>query len=495
MSMPRNLCKLYSADQVRELDRIAIQDFGIPGLTLMQRAGKVTFDKMLDSFPESKSVCVLCGTGNNGGDGYVIATLAIEAGLKTTLVQLGDINTIKGDALLAKESFIKAGGIPLAFDETLLKADIIVDAILGTGLTRNVRDDWLSIFDTVNKYPAKKIAVDIPSGLSSDTGNVLGACIKADLTVTYIGLKCGLFTGQARDQVGQLVFDELAVPAAVYEKLSRKSNKSLIPYSFITDTIKPRSRCSHKGNFGSVLLIGGGPGMSGAIRLAAEACLRSGAGLVHLATNPSHAHYINATRPEMMVRGIEKPKDMDELLTKANTIVLGPGLGKSKWARDLFTHAMNASQPIIMDADALNILSENPTKKDNWILTPHPKEASRLLKTTVQEIESDRFAKIEKMQQKYGGVCILKGAGSLINNGSETLVCTAGNPGMSSGGMGDVLSGIIGALVAQGLDLFAAATMGVELHAQAADLAAEKGEIGMLASDLFPHLRALLNSK
>jgi len=330
--MPHNL---YSADQVRELDRIAIHDFGIPGFTLMQRAAKVTFDAILENYTElennsdSKSICVLCGTGNNGGDGYVIATLAINSGLKTNLIQLGGIDTIKGDALLAKDAFIKAGGIPSAFDETLLKTDIIVDAILGTGLTRNVRDDWLNIFNAVNNSPAKKVAVDIPSGLCSDTGNVLGACIKADLTVTYIGLKCGLFTGQARDQVGKLVFNDLEVPALVYEKLSTKSNKSLIPQNLILDNFKPRASCSHKGHFGSVLLIGGGPGMSGAIRLAAEACLRSGAGLVHVATHPSHAQLINATRPELMVKGIEKPKDLNTLLNKVNTIVLGPGLGKS----------------------------------------------------------------------------------------------------------------------------------------------------------------------
>ncbi|WP_299870734.1 NAD(P)H-hydrate dehydratase [uncultured Cocleimonas sp.] len=501
MSKPRNLSTLstlstlYRADQTRELDRIAIQDFGISGFTLMQRAAQATFDAMLNSYPDCKSVCVLSGAGNNGGDGYVIATLAIKAGLKTTLIQQGDINAIQGDALLAKDAFTKAGGISTKFDETLLNADVIVDAILGTGLTRNVKDDWLHIFDVVNQSSAKKVAVDIPSGLSSDTGQILGACIKADLTVTYIGLKRGLFTGQARGQVGQLIFNDLGVPTSVYEQLSKKSNTYLIPQNIITNTIKPRPRCSHKGNFGSVLLIGGGEGMSGAIRLAAEACLRSGAGLVHVATHPSHAHYINATRPEMMVKGVEEPHELDELLAKVNTIVLGPGLGKSQWARDLFTYVVNSNHPMIIDADALNLLSETPIKKDNWILTPHPKEASRLLNITAKEIESDRYSNIEKMQQKYGGVSILKGAGSLINNGSETFVCTNGNPGMSSGGMGDVLSGIIGALVAQGIDIFDAATIGVELHAQAADLAAENGEIGMLASDLFPHLRTLLNNK
>jgi NAD(P)H-hydrate epimerase len=501
MSKPRNLSTsstlspLYRADQTRELDRIAIQDFGIPGFTLMQRAAQATFDAILNSYPDCKSVCVLCGAGNNGGDGYVIAMLAIKAGLKTTLIQLGDVNAIQGDALLAKDAFTKAGGISAKFEETLLNADVIVDAILGTGLTRNVKDDWIGFFDAVNQSSAKKVAVDIPSGLSSDTGQILGACIKADLTVTYIGLKRGLFTGQARDQVGQLIFDDLGVPTSVYEQLSTKSNTHLIPENIITNTIKPRPRCSHKGNFGSVLLIGGSEGMSGAIRLAAEACLRSGAGLVHVATHPSHAHYINATRPEMMVKGVEDPQELDELLAKATTIVLGPGLGKSPWARQLFTHAINASQPIIMDADALNLLSEQPIKKDNWILTPHPKETSRLLQTTTKEIESDRFSSSKKMHCKYGGAIILKGAGTLISNGSETFVCTHGNPGMSSGGMGDVLSGIIGALVAQGLDIFDAATVGVELHAHAADLAAENGEIGMLASDLFPHLRALLNNK
>ncbi len=490
-----NLSTLYSTEQVRELDQIAINNQGIPGFTLMQRAGQATFNAMLDSYPESTSVCVLCGTGNNGGDGYVIATLAIKAGLKTTLIQLGDIHSIQGDALLAKDAFIKAGGAPLTFDKDLLTADIIVDAILGTGLTRNVKNEWLDIFKAVNQSPAKKIAVDMPSGLCSDTGTILGACIKADKTVTYIGLKCGLFTGQAREQVGQLIFNDLDVPTSVYKQLSTQSNRYLIPKTIIHDNVLPRPRCSHKGDFGSVLLIGGDVGMSGAIRLAAEACLRSGAGLVHVATHPSHARYINATRPEIMVQGIERPQALDKLLSKVNTIVLGPGLGKSTWGRNLFAHIITTQQPLVMDADALNILSENPIKKDNWILTPHPKEASRLLNTTTHKVESDRYAAVEKMSHKYGGACILKGAGSLINNGTETFVCTAGNPGMSSGGMGDVLSGIIGALIAQGLKLSDAAITGVELHAQAADLAAKNGEIGMLASDLFPHLRALLNNK
>jgi len=492
MSLP---LKLYTADQVRKLDRIAIDEFNIPGFTLMQRAGQATFKQMIDSYPDTQSLCVVCGSGNNGGDGYVIATLAKKAGLTVSVIQMGEADSIKGDALLARESFLKLGVKTSPFKIDLLDVDIIFDAIFGTGLTRDITGDWAVAINAINQSPAKKVAVDIPSGLCADTGRILGTCIKADLTVTYIGLKSGLFTGQARDYTGAIGFDGLQVPDAVYNALSPAPSRELIPEDIIHQTLKPRSRSSHKGDFGNVLLIGGAQGMSGAIRLAAEASLRCGAGLVNVATHPAHAKYININRPEIMAHGIEQKTDLKPLLEKANVVAVGPGLGTSEWAQDLLTLTLNSKKPMVVDADALNLLAIQSVKnRDNWILTPHPKEGARLLaQPSSKEIELVRYRSIEKIQQKYGGVCVLKGAGSLVNNGMKTVVCSAGNPGMSSGGMGDVLCGVIAALLAQGLSLFDAAATGTYIHAKAADIAAVDGERGMLASDLFPHLRALVN--
>ncbi len=496
MTLPLSL---YTANQVRELDRIAIEEFNIPGFKLMQRAAQATFEQILDGYPHTQSLCVICGTGNNGGDGYVIATLAINAGLKVTVIQLGDVKSISGDALLAREAYLEVGGKASVFNKALLQSDIIVDAIFGTGLTRKVSGNWATAINAINQSSAKKIAVDIPSGLCSDTGVVMGSCVEADLTVTYIGFKCGLFTGQARDFVGELKFSDLQVPAAVYQKLNSPSFKEIIPDTIIQENLKRRSRCSHKGHFGNVLLIGGASGMTGAIRLAAEGSLRSGAGLVNVATHPSHADYLNSSRPEIMVHAVLQTSALEPLLEKASVIAIGPGLGTSDWAKELLLFALRSDKPTVIDADALNLISESQNatllKHDNCVLTPHPKEASRLLGLSTIEIEADRYLSVEKIAQKWGGVCVLKGAGSLICDGNKTVVCTAGNPGMASGGMGDVLSGIIAALLSQGLSLFDAAATGTYIHAKAADFSAKNGERGMLASDLFPYIRMLVNNK
>lgn len=510
MNLPPDL---YTANQVRELDRIAINDFAIAGFTLMKRAGQVTFDIMLQTYPDIKSICVVCGSGNNGGDGYVIATLAIEFGLNVNLIQLGNKDSIKDDALLARKAYLQLGAIEHEYAIKQLKVDIIVDAIFGTGLSRDITGRWAKVINSINNQTAKVVAVDIPSGLNADTGRIQGAAIKADIAVTYIGLKAGLFTGQARDYCKKIYFDDLQIPLGVYKHLGEKTNTHLIPDNYLQNTlkhsIKPRLKCSHKGHFGHVLFVGGAAGMSGAIRLAAEASLRTGAGLVSIATDPTHANIINLSRPELMVAGIEQADALQPLIDKASVLVIGPGLGQSDWAKALFNKVLESEKPKVLDADALNLLSTLPNKNsphNNWILTPHPKEAARLLGVSTQEVENDRYRSIKKIVKKWGGGCILKGAGSLvsgdISNGMSNQVtirvCTAGNPGMASGGMGDVLSGIVATLLAQRaknsclLDILSAAT---QLHAQAADLAAQEGERGLLASDLFPHIRALMNPR
>ncbi len=259
--------------------------------------------------------------------------------------------------------------------------------------------------------------------------------------------------------------------------------------------LKPRQQDSFKGSFGHVLVVGGDYGFSGAVRLAAEAALRVGAGLVSVATRSEHASSLNLMRSEMMCHGITHAKDLAPLLIKATVVVLGPGLGQSNWAKKILACVLKSKKLLIMDADALNLLAKKHINYVNWVLTPHPGEAARLLNTTTEAIQNDRLAAVLALQKKYGGVSVLKGSGTLIvaEDGKPAL-CGAGNPGMATAGMGDVLSGVIGGLVAQGISLFIAAKLGVLVHAEAGDLAKKEGERGMIASDLFPYLRRLVNS-
>ena len=476
---------LYRTAQVRELDRIAIQEVGISGFELMSRAGYEVFQWFRNKCPNSESVAVFCGAGNNAGDGYIIARLALEAGLKVSVYCLANPENSKGDALTAYQNYTQANGtvIPFQGDETI-DADVIVDALLGTGLDRPVTGLYAQAIQLINKSAAYIVAVDSPSGLNADTGNVMGCAVKADCTVTFIALKQGLLTGQAADYCGEICYASLAVPETIFQAVLPSAVR------VVKTPLPRRQRCSHKGNYGHVLIIGGDLGYSGAAILAGEAALRVGAGLVSIATRPEHAGLMNLNRPELMCHGVSSAKQLSGLLEKASVVVIGPGLGQSEWAAELFMATLAAQKSMIIDADGLNILAGLSITHPDWILTPHPGEAARLLKCSTTDIQQDRFAAVLAIQANYGGVAILKGAGTLIASKNQCAVSTTGNPGMASGGMGDVLSGVIAGLLAQGLSLQDAAQQGVYRHGQAADRAAEKdGERGLLASDLMPYLR------
>ncbi len=325
---------LYRADQVRELDRTAIEDLSIPGYTLMQRAGRATFEVLQQRWPQARALLVVAGPGNNGGDGYVIARLALQAGWRVNLFQLGDPQRIRGDALTARRAYLDAGGSEQGYSgQSLPDCDVIVDALFGTGLERAVRDRWKEIIEAINAQDIPSLAVDIPSGLHSDTGGVLGAAVRADCTVTFIGLKQGQFTADALDFCGELYFDDLQVPAAAYE--------AQMPAALRVDPqgcevlLRPRRRNSNKGRFGHVLVIGGERGMSGAARMAAEAAARTGAGLVSVATRECHASTLNLTVPELMVHGVESADALPPLLERATGIAIGPGLGQTQWSRHM----------------------------------------------------------------------------------------------------------------------------------------------------------------
>lgn len=482
---------LYRAGASRAIDQRVIEKHGIPGLTLMHRAGAAAFEVLRQRWPEARSLCVLCGGGNNGGDGYVVARLALQAGWTVRVHALAAPDRLQGDARAAFEDFSSAGGqVTAGLPDERAGADVWVDGLLGTGLDRETGGDYAAAIACVNASGKPVLALDIPSGLHADTGVPLGNAVCADATVTFIALKPGLFTGEAAEHCGALWLADVDAPESAFQNET--------PVAFLLPIAPPalprRARCAHKGHFGHVLVIGGDHGYSGAARLAAEAAARAGAGLVSVATRASHAALLNMARPELMCHGVERPAELEPLLEKASAIAIGPGLGQTYWARALLAAALGSGKPLVVDADALNLLARQPFRRDGWVLTPHPGEAARLLGITSATVQSDRLAAIAGLRERYGGIAVLKGAGTLVCGvDGIPLVCAAGNPGMASGGMGDVLTGVIAALIAQGLALPEAARLGVRLHTAAADRAARLGERGLLAGDVVECLRGLIN--
>ncbi|TDT43300.1 NAD(P)H-hydrate epimerase [Halospina denitrificans] len=489
---------LYTAEQVRHLDQVAIESFGIDGFDLMKRAGKAAFRVARRHWPDARSMVVLCGGGNNGGDGYVVAGLAKQQGWDSRCIAVSDPEKLKGTARQALDFAGEAGVdverydalTPDSFNEALAGTELIVDTLLGTGLAGEVREPYASVIESVNHSGVPVLAVDIPSGLCSNTGRALGSTIIANATVTFIGRKAGLYTGKARDHTGPVIFDDLAVDPAVYDAEPEPAAR-LWSREVIRAALPGRRPTTHKGDCGRVLVVGGEQGMGGAGIMAAEAALRAGAGLVFLATRDAHVPVALARRPEVQARSVEHGNELDALLEKVDVVVLGPGLGRDAWGQQMFQRVCSFEGPVVVDADALNLLAEAGEKKHpNWVLTPHPGEAGRLLGTTVPEIESDRYQALKNLVDQHGAAVVLKGAGSLVGApGQVPALIDAGNPGMATAGMGDVLSGVIGALLGQGLDGFSAAAAGAGWHALAGDEAARHvGMTGLLASDLCDYM-------
>ena len=493
---------LYTSNQTRMLDKIAIEQAGLPGFTLMMRAGRSVFSEIQRHWPECKRLTVLCGSGNNGGDGFVVAALAQMKGFEVQARYVGDESFAERLQGEAKEAWLWATGEGVQFqafdiNETII-GDVICDALLGTGLAGEVRTEYQQVINKVNRLNRKVIAVDIPSGLCADTGSVLGTAVKADLTVTFIGMKQGLLMNHAPDYVGEIVFDGLRIPESVYEEVSVSAFR--LGADDVLEQLPPRKKASHKGLFGHVLVIGGDEGFGGAAIMAAEAALIAGAGKVSLATRACHISAALTRAPEVMVRSVESTQALLPLLKQADVVVFGPGLGLNAWADQMLQGVMQATVPVVVDADGLNILllknQFHSIAKTNWVITPHPGEAAKLLSMSVSQIQQDRMESVRSLQEAIGGTAVLKGAGTLITDGDVVHLCSAGNPGMATGGMGDVLSGIIGALMGQGLAPVDAARIGVFLHSTAADLCAERhGERGLKATDLFRDIRSLLNGK
>ena len=484
--------KIYSVAAVRETDRTTIEDHGVPGYTLMTRAAAAAVREARKSFPEARRWQIICGAGNNGGDGYVMARLAAHDGIVVSVLALVDPDKLTGDAAVAWGDFAAEGGVVMPWSGELdQEADLLVDGILGSGLEREVGGDFAEVVAKINAHASPVLALDIPTGIHGDSGKVLGTAVRADLTVTFVGLKSGLFLGDAPAHCGVIRFADLDIPGSYRDGIEPAFR--CVDDSQLEKALTPRARSAHKGDFGHVLVVGGGEGMPGAVRLAGEAALRTGAGRVSIATHPSHAAMLVASRPELMSHAIAGAPDLEPLIEKADVIAFGPGLGQSEWALDVYSSVARCSLPAVWDADALNLLAGMPESVAGRVITPHPGEAATLLGISASDVQADRSAALAALAEKYGGTVVLKGAGSLVSTASTPFLCAAGNPGMAAAGMGDVLTGIVSALLAQGLDAQMAASVGVEVHARAGDRAAAAGERGMIASDLLAELRAVLN--
>lgn len=490
--------EVWRSAEARELDRLAIQVCGVPGYTLMTRAGEAAFRHGAERWPRARRWLVLCGAGNNAGDGFVVARLARQAGLQVEVSTLVEPSTLTGDAAQAWRDYQAAGGRSAAFNPAVLtSAELVVDALLGTGLARPVSGAFAHAIDAVNESGLPVLALDLPSGLDGDSGLTRGPAIRAELTVTFVARKAGLYLGNGPDHAGTVALEELGIPREAHRQLRLGSVPvmRIFTHDDLRAMLPPREPTAHKGRFGHLLVMGGNEGMHGAVRLAAEAALRTGAGLVSVATRPANAPLVTLARPELMCTGLSAGEELAPLLARATIAACGPGLGQDEWAAKLLVAALDSGRPLVLDADALNCLARSPRHRDDWILTPHPGEAGRLLGVATAAIQADRLAALGRLVERYGGTVVLKGRCTLVGQaGRVPWVIDRGNPGMATAGMGDVLTGIVAGLAAQtgALDADTAAAAAF-VHAAAGDTAAAPGQRGLLASDLFPALRPWLN--
>ncbi|HTP66887.1 MAG TPA: NAD(P)H-hydrate dehydratase [Geobacteraceae bacterium] len=500
--------KIVTGQTMQLLDRRAIGEFGISGLTLMENAGRRCAEAILDEFgkgPEKRAV-IVAGKGNNGGDGYVIARLLRKKGWHVVTFILSPRDEIREDArtnldLLGDMRVIfcpEQGGLD-RYAATLQKATVIVDAMLGTGLNSVVKGIYADAVGIINSSGRPVVAVDIPSGIDSATGAVLGCAIRADLTVTFALAKCGHMLYPGAEHSGRLMVADIGIPPELTEAAE---GYEFLDGAALRPLMRRRDRNAHKGHAGHCLIVAGSPGKTGAAAMAANSAVRAGAGLVTLAvpaslnailevkTTEAMTSLLPETDPGYLAEGAAEA--IGEAMTDKDAVALGPGVSRRpETSRLMHRLALATTLPLVIDADALNALAEDPDsllrkKSARVILTPHPGEMARLAGKSVKEVESDRIGTARAFAEKYRVFLVLKGARTVIAAPDGRIAINgSGNPGMASGGMGDVLTGILAALLAQGYEPYAACRLGVFIHGRSADhVAAEKGEIGITATDV-----------
>lgn len=468
---------LYSNDKTKQIDQLAASALGIDSFQLMQKAGAAIFEQV----KYFRQLLVITGPGNNGGDGFVVAELARQNNQQVKLLPLKAIDELVGDA--AKAAAMYQGELLEGFPNESF--DCIVDGIFGTGLNQAVRGKYADAIKWINQQSSHVVAIDIPSGLNGTSGKIEGCAVQANQTISILGRNTGLFTLDGKQCCGETSFENLDVKA---EKLMNVAQDALLLSADILSEISAyRKNNSHKGSFGHVLTAGGQAGMMGAILLAGRAALKAGAGLTTLVTDRKHADLLALHAPELMTLGFDglDEQNLYQSLSdkKADVIVLGMGLGQSQWSKQLFKSCIQADKPLVMDADALSMLTTMTVVPDQLqVITPHPKEAAHLLSMSVDEIQNDRWQSVRHLAQKYRCVAVLKGSGTLISDGKQVWCCPYGNANLATAGSGDVLSGMIAGLLAQGFAPVKSCQLAVVWHA----LVGEDSEYGLTltASDL-----------
>jgi NAD(P)H-hydrate epimerase len=497
------MMQLYTAEDSKQCDAALIAG-GIPAFDLMQRAAKRVFEELQEMQADrflQVPVIVLVGSGNNGGDGLLIAKMAMEVGMPVKVVSLKPLEMKTQESEQALEE-AKAVGVPFQIldDNIVFNESFVVDALLGTGFTGSLRDDLAALIMRVNQAQCDVLSVDVPSGLDANTGAVETTAIKANATVSFIVKKRGLYTANGADYSGRRLFDALVTDQELplYRKAvaTLKRPVEVLSLDQLKHSLPRRLQNSHKGHYGHCVLIGGSLGMSGAIILAAEACYRAGAGLVTVITGKQTARALNVRLPEAMT-AVNKD-EIDHALSRASCIGIGPGLALDQWAKEMFDKVAALNKPVVLDAGALSLLAQDRVvSKPDWVITPHPKEAAALLHLQTYDVQQDRFKAVRALSEWYHCVSVLKGSGSLISNAAadQLWLSNKGNPGMSVGGMGDILTGVIAGLLSQGVTPFYAAKLGVEIHAEAGDLQAKRfGQIGILPQDMCLTIKELINT-
>lgn len=500
--------KVIAAHTMQEIDGQAIAEYGISGLQLMECAGRSCVEEIIAGYGVKGRAVIMAGKGNNGGDGYVIARLLAQKGWSVKVIILADRGQIAGDAAAnldrlpgpVVEYCTVEGRLSLLHREEVFQADLIVDALLGTGLSSDVGGIYLEAIDLINCAGRPVVAVDIPSGIHGTTGRMQGAAVRADITVTFALAKLGHVLYPGAEHTGRLVVADIGIPPVLMESASG--------YEFLDDAaIRPmlrrRERLAHKGDFGHCLIVAGSTGKTGAAVLAANSAVRAGSGLVTLAAAESIHGILETKTTEAMTAPLPECgrgyladsafPAIEKLLVGKDAVAIGPGLGSRTDTYVLIRNLVEAVVlPLVIDADGLNALAEDVTvlkrkKAEQLILTPHPGEMSRLLGVSVSDVEELRISVALEFARKYGIYLVLKGARTIIASPSGIAAINgSGNPGMATGGMGDVLTGIVVSLLGQGYDAWDACRLGVFLHGFAADMVAEeKGEIGLNATDVF----------
>ena len=502
-TLPSNL---YLAEQIQQGEQQCAKKLGIDMYQLMEKAGHAVFDCLLAHFANARQIVVIAGGGNNGGDAFVVARLAVQSGMPVTVYNDNPSTKLRGDAEIARQAYLATGGSLVPFEQLYdveQPPDVVIDGLLGTGYKGSLRPNTADLIRQINRWAVPVIAIDLPSGLNADTGYVESECVVAAYTVTFIAMKLGLMTADGPDHVGKLIFAGLGLEAVFAARVPAVC--SILAPNRVAKVL-PRRVNSNKGTYGHVVCLGGDQGMAGAIFMAAKAALRSGAGKVSVFTHPDNVSLVNTFCPELMVFGFEPDASQQLLQNRIATsdcLILGPGLGQSDWSQMLF-NLVTACQKqchstMVVDADGLNLLAQLfeangfPTHdKQNWILTPHPLEAARLLSCSVQQINQQRLESVAKISERYGAICVLKGSGSLIGFDGVCRLNCSGNPGMASAGMGDVLTGVIAGIIVSRkeiqIDLQINVELAVFLHGLAGDYAAIDGEIGIIATDLIDSL-------